>query len=74
MPHQWTAFVRSLDVNNKFPNNGIKKVIFQLHPDFDPPTVEVEKAPFEVKRCGAGVFPLGVQVHFEDGHMKEASI
>eukprot|EP00962_Isochrysis_galbana_P009268 scaffold2600_cov103-Isochrysis_galbana.AAC.13 len=48
------------------PGLYIKRVVFQLHPSFNPATRVVEKAPFEVTEQGWGEFevrtaPSGVQ-------------
>jgi len=70
--HRWTAFVRHAN-GAAIPNSamGITSVVFQLHPDFEPSTVTMDKPPFEVTRDGWGTFPVGVQIHLSDGTVKK---
>jgi len=58
--HKWKMFVRSNDAIG-----DIEKVIFQLHPTFQPNKVTVASAPFEVERTGWGTFIVEVAVHYQ---------
>jgi transcription initiation factor IIF auxiliary subunit len=65
---EWTAFVRHANgVADPSSAMGIKQVTFTLHPDFEPNTVTVNSAPFEVTKVGWGVFDVGVEIQFKDG-------
>ncbi len=46
--------------------NIIKKVTFELHPTFNPPSVFIEEKPFEIQRLGWGTFNIGILVEFKD--------
>jgi YEATS domain-containing protein 4 len=46
--------------------NIIKKVSFELHPTFNPPSVFVEEKPFEIQRLGWGTFNIEILVEFND--------
>lgn len=63
--HRWTCFLRS---NRPDEDLGlfVRKVVFTLHPSFNPPTRTVERAPFEVTELGWGEFDIAAQVHFID--------
>jgi len=43
----------------------IDKVIFELHPSFEPSVIEVSESPFEVSTEGWGVFDVQVKVFFK---------
>jgi hypothetical protein len=63
--HRWTCYVRS---NRPDEDLGlfVRKVVFTLHPSFNPPTRVIEKPPFEVTEHGWGEFDISAQVHFID--------
>jgi hypothetical protein len=44
----------------------IKKVTFNLHPTFNPPSIYVNKAPFQLSRIGWGTFNIGIVIEFQD--------
>jgi len=58
--HKWKMFVRGQDVEP-----DIEKVIFHLHPTFQPSKITVSAAPFELERSGWGTFTVRVEVHFK---------
>lgn len=55
---EWVVFVRPVD-----PNQGLEKVVFKLHEDYEPNTVTVTKPPYEVARSGWGEFEVGIEIH-----------
>lgn len=63
--HRWTCYVRSNRADEDL-SLYVRKVVFTLHPSFNPPTRTVEKAPFEVTEHGWGEFDISAQVHFID--------
>jgi hypothetical protein len=44
----------------------IKNVTFRLHPTFNPPTVVITKAPFQISRIGWGTFNIAITIQFND--------
>ncbi|KAG8463329.1 hypothetical protein KFE25_004840 [Diacronema lutheri] len=63
--HRWTCYLRSNRPDEDL-SLYIRKVVFTLHPSFNPPTRTVEKAPFDVVEHGWGEFDITAQVHFVD--------
>ncbi|KAJ1631131.1 yeats family-domain-containing protein [Pavlovales sp. CCMP2436] len=63
--HRWTCYLRS---NRPDEDLGlfVRKVVFTLHPSFNPPTRTVEKAPFDVTEFGWGEFDISATIHFVD--------
>eukprot|EP00698_Gefionella_okellyi_P017102 TRINITY_DN495_c0_g1_i2.p1 TRINITY_DN495_c0_g1~~TRINITY_DN495_c0_g1_i2.p1 ORF type:complete len:176 (-),score=17.43 TRINITY_DN495_c0_g1_i2:474-1001(-) len=54
--HRWTLQIQT--ANGKPVSDYIKKVIYELHPTFDLPEVEVTRPPFELVRRGWGTFEV----------------
>ena len=55
-------FVRGID-GSSTSDLGIRRVVFKLHPTFNPPTVTVSQPPFEVGRIGWGIFDVGIEIY-----------
>lgn len=58
--HKWKMFVRGENLDDI-----IEKVIFELHPTFQPPKVTLTQSPFEVERVGWGYFDVTVKIYFK---------
>uniref|UniRef100_A0A7S0P1E7 YEATS domain-containing protein n=1 Tax=Calcidiscus leptoporus TaxID=127549 RepID=A0A7S0P1E7_9EUKA len=67
--HEWTVYVRAIDPDEDA-GVYIKKIVFQLHPSFNPATRVIEAPPFEVTEQGWGEFEIQLQIFFHDSHEK----
>jgi hypothetical protein len=66
--HRWGVYVRGQGGEREGPALAlIAKVVFHLHEDFSPASVEVAEAPFEVHRLGWGVFDVLCEIHLRRG-------
>ena len=54
---------KDLEINE---NEIIKKVVFRLHPTFNPPVVHRSHSPFEISRLGWGIFNINIEIEFHD--------
>ena len=61
--HKWTMFVQC-------PNEP-SKVVFQLHADYSPSTITLQKPPFEVTRSGYAEFEVKVKILWANGCTKD---
>ena len=43
----------------------VSKVVFHLHPTFNPPKAVITEAPFQLRRIGWGYFELVIEMHFK---------
>ena len=66
--HKWCMYVYMLDGTdkaNRIPaSQFIERVVFHLHPTFNPSVVQCVKEPYEVERIGWGTFGIKVQIVF----------
>ncbi|MFH4974338.1 hypothetical protein AB6A40_001047 [Gnathostoma spinigerum] len=62
--HRWTVFLRAVGPNQFKDRSFVKKVVFQLHPDFPNPRRVVREPPFEVTETGYAGFSIPVTVSF----------
>ena len=65
--HKWTMFCRTDSTSNP-----ISKVVYGLHPTFNPATVTVtaaESPSFELARLGWGTFDVHAEIYFADGNV-----
>jgi len=62
-PFNWTVFVK-LQKDPTAPIPFLDKVIFFLHPTFQPPKQTVAKPPYQLVRRGWGTFNVRVELHF----------
>jgi len=79
--HEWTMYVQlpSSTTTTTTPTTGssekiedlLEKVVFILHPTFDPNTFEVTSPSFELTKKGWGVFPVECILHFKAEHKRE---
>jgi len=66
--HKWKVYVRK-HRGQHGQLQCIEKVVFHLHEDFDPPTVELRSPPYEVERIGWGTFDIKVEIHCSQGYV-----
>lgn len=66
--HEWTMQLR---FDSPDDSTLVKKVVYNLHPTFAVPTVEVLEPPFELTRFGWGTFVVVAKVHLHDGRILE---
>jgi len=66
--HRWALYIRGEKGETEGPAlSMIDKVIFHLHESFNPPSVEVSQAPFEIEEVGWGVFDVKAEIHLKTG-------
>ena len=65
----WKVYFEPVMKRGKSGNALIKKVVFHLHQDFVPPSVEVTSPPYELSRIGWGTFDIEADVHCHDGRV-----
>jgi len=71
--HEWTVYVRAIDPDEDL-SLSIKRIVFQLHPSFNPASRTLESAPFEVTEQGWGEFEINMQIFFHDANEKPIDI
>ena len=66
--HRWRLFVRGSEGEEDGGSlNAVEKVVFHLHEDYDPASIEVRQPPFHVERVGWGVFDAKAEIHLKAG-------
>ncbi len=62
--HQWTMFVRAKNPEVVGLEALVEKVVYKLHPTFNPDTITRYAPPYEIEMCGWGTFTVGVSINF----------
>lgn len=62
--HEWTVYVRG--AGGEDISYFVSKIVFTLHPSFEPNTRELTQFPFEVTEMGWGEFEVKIAIHFHD--------
>jgi YEATS domain-containing protein 4 len=70
--HKWMLYVRGADGEDI--SYFVSKVVFTLHPSFNPPTREVTKWPFEITEHGWGEFEAKITLHFKSPDEKHIDV
>lgn len=62
--HKWKVYLRG--ARGEDISVYISRVLFKLHPTYDPPVRLVKTPPFEVEETGWGEFDIDIKVFFRD--------
>lgn len=60
--HEWTLFIK---IDNENIESFIENVVITLHPTFYPSSITLDKAPFEIKRQGWGIFDIPIKINWK---------
>lgn len=62
--HKWHVYLRPATPDDDL--SYIRRVIFTLHPTFQPPVITVDSPPFEIENYGWGEFEILMKLEFVD--------
>lgn len=69
---RWTLYLHFEGQEDpKEASKYLQKVVVNLHPTFNPPTLVFTKPPFEVTRTGWGVFEITMTLYFQPHTQKK---
>jgi len=64
--HKWTFFIDNGDSENGDISEYVEKIVVNLHPTFNPPTLTLTTKPFQIARYGWGTFTIMAKIYFKD--------